>query len=85
MKNVNWSELALVHRTQIIILETIEHPPNLSWEYVNVLDEMDKYYNVPVATTNDANAAALGEMFFGIAQGMRDFIVITLGTGLGMV
>jgi glucokinase len=62
---------------------TIEHPPNLSWEYVNVLAEMDKYYNVPVATTNDANAAALGEMFFGIAQGMRDFIVITLGTGLG--
>jgi glucokinase len=62
---------------------TIEHPPNLSWEYVNVVAEMDKYYNVPVATTNDANAAALGEMFFGIAQGMRDFIVITLGTGLG--
>ena len=62
---------------------TIEHPPNLSWEYVNVLDEMDKYYNVPVATTNDANAVALGEMFFGVAQGMRDFIVITLGTGLG--
>jgi len=62
---------------------TIEHPPNLSWEFVNVLDEMDKYYNVPVATTNDANAVALGEMFFGIAQGMRDFIVITLGTGLG--
>ena len=62
---------------------TIEHPPNLSWEYVNVLDEMDKYYNVPVATTNDANAVALGEMFFGIAQGIRDFIVITLGTGLG--
>ena len=62
---------------------TIEHPPNLSWEFVNVLDELDKYYNVPVATTNDANAAALGEMFFGIAQGMRDFIMITLGTGLG--
>jgi glucokinase len=62
---------------------TIEHPPNLSWEYVNVLAEMDKYYNVPVATTNDANAVALGEMLFGIAQGMKDFIVITLGTGLG--
>ena len=63
--------------------KTIEHPPNLSWEYVNVVTEMDKYYDVPVATTNDANAVALGEMFFGIAQGMKNFIVITLGTGLG--
>ncbi|MGD0339107.1 MAG: ROK family protein [Bacteroidota bacterium] len=62
---------------------TIDHPPNLSWEYVNVFAEMRKYYNVPVAITNDANAAALGELLFGAAQGMRDFIVITLGTGLG--
>ena len=62
---------------------TIECPPNLSWEYVDVLAEMGKYYHVPVVTTNDANAAALGEMLFGSAQGMKDFIVITLGTGLG--
>jgi glucokinase len=62
---------------------TIECPPNLSWEHVDVLAEMGKYYHVPVATTNDANAAALGEMLFGSAQGMKDFIVITLGTGLG--
>jgi glucokinase len=62
---------------------TIESPPNLSWEYVNVLEEMKKYTLVPVALTNDANAAALGEMLYGDAQGMRDFIVITLGTGLG--
>jgi len=62
---------------------TIESPPNLSWEYVNVVAEMDKYYHLPVATTNDANAAALGEMLFGAARGMKDFIVITLGTGLG--
>jgi glucokinase len=62
---------------------TIENPPNLSWEYVDVFAEVGKYYDVPVAATNDANAAAIGEMLFGAAQGMKDFIVITLGTGLG--
>jgi glucokinase len=62
---------------------TIDNPPNLAWGFVDVRAELGKYYNVPVAVTNDANAAALGEMLFGAAQGMRDFIVITLGTGLG--
>jgi glucokinase len=62
---------------------TIEHPPNLGWKRVDVRAELGKYYHVPVAVTNDANAAALGEMLFGAAKGMRDFIVITLGTGLG--
>ena len=38
---------------------------------------------IPVALTNDANAAALGEMYYGAARGMKDFIVITLGTGVG--
>jgi glucokinase len=62
---------------------TIEHPPNLCWEYVDVRSQLGKYFSVPIAVTNDANAAALGEMLFGTAHGMRDFIVITLGTGLG--
>jgi glucokinase len=62
---------------------TIEHPPNLAWEFVDVRAELGRYYRVPVAVTNDADAAALGEMQFGAAQGMKDFIVITLGTGLG--
>lgn len=62
---------------------TVEQPPNLSWDIVNVLDIMKKYYDVPSAITNDANAAAIGEMQFGAAKGMKDFIVITLGTGLG--
>jgi glucokinase len=62
---------------------TIENPPNLDWDYVDVRAEMGKYYGIPVAVTNDANAAALGEMLFGAARGMKDFIVITLGTGLG--
>jgi glucokinase len=62
---------------------TIEHPPNLGWEFVDVRAELGKFYSIPSAVTNDANAAALGEMLFGAARGMKDFIVITLGTGLG--
>ncbi len=62
---------------------TIEEPPNIAWDYVDLQKELAPYYSVPVAVTNDANAAALGEMLFGAAKGMRDFIVITLGTGLG--
>ena len=62
---------------------TIEHPPNLSWVWVDIRAELAPYYQLPIAATNDANAAALGEMLFGSAKGMRDFVVITLGTGLG--
>jgi glucokinase len=62
---------------------TVEIPPNLNWGIVNVLDLMRKYSPLPSAITNDANAAAIGEMLFGAAKGMKDFIVITLGTGLG--
>jgi len=64
--------------------KTVENPPNLNWgASVNLVELFRKYYDLPVAVTNDANAAALGEMQFGAARGMRDFIVITLGTGLG--
>ena len=63
---------------------TVEDPPNLSWKgVVDVVGLFKKYYEVPIAITNDANAAALGEMIFGVAKGMKDFIVITLGTGVG--
>jgi glucokinase len=62
---------------------TIENPTNLDWNFVDVRAELEKYFSVPIAVTNDANAAAIGEMLFGAAQGMKDFIVITLGTGLG--
>jgi len=62
---------------------TIEYPPNLSWGYVNVVQLLRQWYNIPIAITNDANAAALGEMQFGAAKGMKHFIEITLGTGLG--
>ncbi|MEW5842661.1 MAG: ROK family protein [Bacteroidota bacterium] len=62
---------------------TVELPPNLNWGFVNVLEIVKKYSPLPSAITNDANAAAIGEMIFGAAKGMKDFIVITLGTGLG--
>ena len=62
---------------------TIEYPPNISWGFVDVRKEMADYWDVPIAVINDANAAALGELVFGGGKGMRDFIVITLGTGLG--
>ncbi len=63
---------------------TIEHAPNLLWKGVVPFVEMfRKRINVPTFITNDANAAALGEMVHGGAKGMKDFIVITMGTGLG--
>lgn len=62
---------------------TVENPPNLNWGFVDVINLIKKFSDVPVALTNDANAAALGEMYYGAAKGMKDFIVITLGTGLG--
>lgn len=63
---------------------TVEYPPNLSWKgVVDVVGLVRKHMDVPVAITNDANAAALGEGMFGAAKGMKDYIVITLGTGVG--
>lgn len=63
---------------------TIENPPNLAWKGVTPIVELVRTKTgLPVVVTNDANAAALGELRFGAARGMRDFIAITLGTGLG--
>ncbi len=63
---------------------TIEHAANLKWKgIVPLVDLFKKHFNLPVVLTNDANAAAIGEMIYGGAKQMRDFIVITLGTGLG--
>jgi glucokinase len=64
---------------------TIEYPPNLSWKgIIPVVEKMKKYFRgIPMVLTNDANAAAIGEMIYGGARKMKDFIVITLGTGLG--
>jgi glucokinase len=63
---------------------TIEYAPNLPWKGIIPFAKMvqDKF-KVPVKLTNDANAAAVGEMMYGAAKGMKDFIMITLGTGVG--
>ena len=65
----------------------IENAVNLKWGGTNTIhfakmleEQMD---GIPVSLTNDANAAAMGEMMFGSAKGMKDFIMITLGTGVG--
>ncbi len=70
---------------------TIEFAPNLKWAYDENGNPMIIFFakmvkdivGLPVAITNDANAAAVGEMTYGIAKGMKDFIMITLGTGVG--
>ncbi|MDY3089514.1 MAG: ROK family protein [Porphyromonas sp.] len=62
----------------------IEFAPNLPWKGKIPFAEMIRErLGIPVAITNDANAAAIGEMTYGAARGMKDFIVITLGTGVG--
>lgn len=64
---------------------TIEYAANLVWQgKIPFVEKMKRYYpNIPIIITNDANAAAIGEMVYGAAKGMKDFIVVTLGTGLG--
>ncbi|GAC1488407.1 MAG: ROK family protein [Flavisolibacter sp.] len=63
---------------------TIEYAPNLHWKgIVPVTQLITSRFGLPSALTNDANAAAVGEMNYGAARGMRDFIMITLGTGVG--
>ncbi|MBQ0048880.1 MAG: ROK family protein [Bacteroidales bacterium] len=63
----------------------IEYAPNLPWDQENI--PLGKLFSealgLPVAMTNDANAAAIGEMTYGAARGMKNFIMITLGTGVG--
>lgn len=63
----------------------IEFAPNLPWKGKVPLAQLisEKLGGIPVALTNDANAAAIGEMTYGAARGMKDFIVVTLGTGVG--
>lgn len=66
---------------------TIEFAPNLSWGHSGIVPLAEMFSKrlggIPVGLTNDANAAAIGEMTYGVARGMKNFIVITLGTGVG--
>jgi glucokinase len=63
---------------------TIEYAPNLPWKgIIPIAKLVNEKFKLPVVLTNDANAAAIGEMMYGAAKGMKDFIMITLGTGVG--
>lgn len=69
---------------------TIEFAPNLRWTYVDGKPTVVEFARLisertglPVTLTNDANAAAMGEMAYGVAKGMKNFIMLTLGTGVG--
>ena len=63
---------------------TIEYAPNLKWKGIIPMAELiEKKFDLPTKLTNDANAAAIGEMMYGVAKGMKHFITITLGTGVG--
>lgn len=63
---------------------TIEYSAALPWKGIIPLSDIfSRHTNLPVIVTNDANAAAVGEMVYGGAKKMKDFVVITLGTGLG--
>lgn len=63
---------------------TIEYPADLPWKgIIPLADIFSRHTPLPVIITNDANAAAVGEMIYGGAREMKNFVVITLGTGLG--
>lgn len=63
---------------------TIEYAANLKWKGVIPMAELlEKRFGLPVRMTNDANAAAVGEQMYGVAKGMKNFITVTLGTGVG--
>jgi glucokinase len=63
---------------------TVEYAPNLIWKgIIPFAKMMEDKFKLPVVLTNDANAAAIGEMMYGAAKDMKDFIMITLGTGVG--
>lgn len=63
---------------------TVEYAPNLPWKGIIPLAKLiQNKFQLQTILTNDANAAAIGEMMYGAAKGMKDFIMITLGTGVG--
>jgi glucokinase len=62
----------------------IEFAPNLEWKgIIPLAATAEEIFQIPTKITNDANAAAMGEMKYGAAQGMKNFIMVTLGTGVG--
>lgn len=61
----------------------MENPPNLKWGTTPIRDLFSKKFKLPIIVENDANIAALGEGKWGVAKGLKDFIVVTIGTGIG--
>ncbi len=61
----------------------VENPANLGWGRVDLAAMLQKHFDVPIALLNDGDAAALGELSFGVAKGLSNIVMITLGTGMG--
>jgi|LULF01.1.fsa_nt_gb glucokinase len=66
-----------------VVSGNIENGTNLAWKCAPLRGELEKIFDCPVYLHNDANIAAVGEKKFGAAQGVDDFIVVTIGTGIG--
>jgi glucokinase len=63
---------------------TVENPPNFpGWEKVNLGKLIEKEFDKKVYVENDANAAAIGELMFGVGKKYASFVMVTLGTGVG--
>lgn len=61
----------------------ITNTPKLKWANFNIVGELKKHFNVPIAFDTDVNGAALGELTWGAAQGLKSALYITVGTGIG--
>jgi glucokinase len=84
MKDLNFIGIGVGAPNGNFYTGTIEYAPNLKWKGIVPLAQlMQGKFKMPAKLTNDANAAAVGEMMYGAARGMKDFIMITLGTGVG--
>jgi glucokinase len=84
MKGLNFIGIGVGAPNGNFYTGTIEYAPNLNWKGIVPLAQlMQDKFKLPTKLTNDANAAAVGEKMYGAARGMKDFIMITLGTGVG--
>ena len=61
----------------------VENPANLGWGKVDLVGLVRRFHDVPIVLLNDGDAAAIGEHRFGVARGLSNFVMITLGTGMG--
>ena len=68
---------------QILLGREVVHSANLHWDHVRLLDQFEEQLQIPFAIGNDTHAAALSEHYFGCAVGMRDFVFIKAGLGVG--